>query len=445
MIIGYRRLKFKFGECIMEKPIKTKKTKSAMVPKPIALPFNWVTDLSLQEQETNPSALLNRVKEMIGENGSLIVADEQTRILNQILGMKVYSPEAILEDFNTFDLPFGCQQPTAFHMELLGRLVKAVYLPETELEDVYSIVRLMYHNLSNSNMPNLYRHEDAKALPFYANWDQKYKWLNEMESESWWTVSAHLQKLGELEDAVLAHYQAMPTINNFEKILKELVGFVSTADGRWLPNKVTTSVQQLKNTKEFDIYSARINTHTTTYLLDSSAHIWLQLDGMQTVIRNTKTVERFLCTLLLIYRQTASIDVLKTLKNYQQNLYLGNAEFNIVDAVRFENVIAFHEKNKSPENVVFDKINIPLLSPIVQEMMVKMTLTQLSPWCGVVFGYNEQNAGASVWYETDYQNVKNLSWWCVSNKPEQQFASPIKFEGGNITGSAMWALFINPQ
>lgn len=427
----------------MEKPIKVKKTKNVVLSNPPTLPFNWVTDLSLQEEDQS-ATVLNRVKDMIGTNGSLIVADEQTRILNQILGIKVYSPEAILEDFNTFDLPFGCQQPTAFHMELLGRLVKAVYLPETELGDVHSIVRLMYHNLSDSNMPNLYRHKDAKSLHFYADWDEKYTWLKEMEGESWWTVSAHLQKLGALDDAVLAHYQAMPTVANFEKILKELVGFESTADGRWLPKNVTASVQKLKNTKEFDIYSARINTHTTTRLLDPTNNIWLQLDGMQTVIRNTKTVERFLCTLLLIYRQTASIDVLKTLKNYQHNLYLGNAEFNIVDSVRFENIIAFHETNKCSENIVFDKINVPLLSPVVQEMMVKMSLTQLSPWCGVVFGYNEQHLGISAWYETDSVNLKKLVWWCLSNKSEQQFSAPIKFEGVNIPGSGMWAVFINP-
>lgn len=336
---------------------------------------------------------------------------------------QVISVEDQLGHFNHFDLPFGCQQPTAAHAHILGTLIKTAYLPETSLDTVVSFIRHLYHQYSAHVQPVLFRLSEAHALPFYEAWFKKYTWLAEYDRESWWDISKRLSEEGYEEDALLAHYQAMPTNTEFQKILKDLCNFESTSDGRWLASSTATAAQKVER-PGLGVYGAQINQRTTKTQLPDK--VWLQINNRNSVVNKTKSVERFICTLLMVYRATSAPDVLKHLQTLPQNLYLGNPDFDIVDPDRMNEVLKYHKKmGQEQTTIVWDGIDLPLASPEIQELWLVLAMATLGGKSAVAFGDSVDKTLKSKlnWYETSTSSLIHNYWVCFSSLLEVKFLS----------------------
>lgn len=339
----------------------------------------------------------------------------------------IISVEDQLSYFNHFDLPFGCQQPTAAHAHILGTLIKTAFLPETPLDTVVSFVRHLYHQYSAHVQPQLFRLNEAHALPFYEEWFKKYTWLEEYDRESWWDISKRLSEEGHAEDALLAHYQAMPTNAEFQKILKDLCNFESTSDGRWLASSTATAAQKVER-PGLGVYGAQINQRTTKSQLPDK--VWLQLNNRSSVVNKTKSVERFICTLLMVYRATSAPDVIKHLQTLPQNLYLGNPDFDIVDPERMDEVLRYHHKMAQNQTaVVWDGIDLPLASPEIQELWLVLSMATLGGKSAVVFGDSVDKAIKNKlnWYETLTTDFIHNYWVCFASQLELKFTTPYSF------------------
>lgn len=382
----------------------------------------------------------NGIKQKILQNGAttrmIVVADalatNYTAVSNlpdsvlkpQTASALEYHPISVeeqLSHFNHFDLPFGCQQPTAVHAHLLGVLIKTAFLPETSLETVVSFVRHLYHHYSADVQPQLFRLTEAHHLPFYERWCKEYTWLEEYDRESWWDISKRLSDDGHSEDALLAHYQAMPTNNEFQKILKDLCNFENTGDGRWLAASTSAAAQKV-NRPALGVYGAQINLKTTRGVIHD--RIWLQLNNQSSVVNKTKAVERFICTLLMVYRATASFDVLKHLQTLPENLYVGNPDFDLISPARIHEVIKHHEqKNEFPTTIVWDGIDIPLSSSDIQDWWVTLSVATLGQKSAVVWGDSAEKhmKNKLQWYDvSDVYGTQN-HWVCFASTQEVKF------------------------
>lgn len=342
-------------------------------------------------------------------------------------GYEIISVEDQLTHFNHFDLPFGCQQPTAAHAHILGTLIKTAFLPETPLDTVVSFVRHLYHQYSAHVQPQLFRLNEAHSLPFYEEWFKKHTWLTEFDRESWWDISKRLSEEGHEEDALLAHYQAMPTNAEFQKILKDLCNFESTSDGRWLANSTATAAQKVER-PGLGVYGAQINQRTTNTQLPDK--VWLQINNRNSVVNKTKSVERFICTLLMVYRATSAPDIIKHLQTLPQNLYLGNPDFDMVDPERVDEVLKYHQKiGKHQTTIVWDGIDLPLASPEIQELWLVLSVATLSNKSAVVFGDSVEKLLKSKlnWYDTATSTPIYNYWVCFASQLELKFVGPHSF------------------
>lgn len=384
----------------------------------------------------------NSIKQKILQNGAttrmVVVADALAtnyptppHVLNEglnptdsALEYHPISVDAQLSHFNHFDLPFGCQQPTAVHAHLLGVLIKTAFLPETPLDTVISFVRHLYHQYSANVQPQLFRLSEAHHLPFYERWLKDYTWLEEFDRESWWDISKRLSDEGYFEDALLAHYQAMPTNNEFQKILKDLCNFENTSDGRWLAASTSAAAQKVDR-PGLGVYGAQINLKTTKSAIPD--RIWLQLNNQNSVVNKTKSVERFICTLLMVYRATASFDVLKHLQTLPQNLYVGNPDFDLVEPDRISEVIKHHEHNNEiSTTVVWDGIDIPLSSPDIQDLWATLSIGTLGHKSAVVWGdsTDKQTKLKLQWYDVADVYGSQNHWVCFASTHEMKFTHP---------------------
>lgn len=343
---------------------------------------------------------------------------------NNVLEYRPISVEAQLSQFNHFDLPFGCQQPTAVHAHLLGVLIKTAFLPETPLDTVVSFVRHLYHQYSANVQPQLFRLSEAHHLPFYERWLKDYTWLEEFDRESWWDISKRLSDEGCFEDALLAHYQAMPTNNEFQKILKDLCNFENTSDGRWLAASTSAAAQKVDR-PGLGVYGAQVNLKTTKITM--SDRTWLQLNSQSSVVNKTKSVERFICTLLMVYRATSSFDVLKHLQTLPQNLYIGNPDFDLVDPSRMNEVIKHHEHNNDVSTtVVWDGIDIPLSSPDIQDLWATLSMGTLGHKSAVVWGdsTDKHTKLKLQWYDVADVYGSQNHWVCFASTQDMKFTNP---------------------
>lgn len=374
----------------------------------------------------------------------IFVADADNTDFKTNFESTVISVEEQLSVFNHFDLPFGCQQPTAAHAQILASLIKGAFLPEIPLETVVSFLRHMYHQYSANGQPQLFRLVDAQNLPFYEQWEKRYTWLEEFDRESWWDVSKRLSQLGHHEDALLAHYQAMPTSTEFQKILKDLGNFESTTDGRWLSNSTANAAKKVDR-PGLGVYGAQINLKTTKH--NETGDLWLQLNNRNSVVSKTKSVERFLCTLLMVYRCTSSHDIVKHLQTLPQNLYLGNSDFDLVDPVRNQEVLEYHQKClQNDTTVVWEQMDVPLASANIQELWVTLSMATISDKSAVVFG-DGIAAGSIQWYDDVSGTERATSsnhWLCFSSSANVNFAPPISVGKESVSSTEEWQKLLNP-
>lgn len=410
------------------------------------------TDKFLSPTEQNVAK--HKVLEEYAHHRTIVVADqimfdqamfsETSETLNAP-SATVVSVEEQLSEFNHFDLPFGCQQPTAAHAQILASLIKAALLPETSLETVTSFLRHMYHQYSSNGQPQLFRLVEAHNLPFYEEWQKKYTWLPEFDREPWWDVSKRLSAQGHHDDALLAHYQAMPTSVEFGKILKDLCNFESTSDGRWLATSTAAAAKKVDR-PGLGVYGAQINLKTTKR--DFTGNVRLLLNNRNSVVNKTKSVERFLCAMLMVYRATCARDVVKHIQTLAQNLYVGNPDFDLVDPPRLEEVLHHHTANlQHTTTVVWDQIDIPLTSPEIQELWMALSMATLSEKSAVVFGdgFAAKHKTANMqWYDdTSHTAVENhLHWVCFSSALEVKFAAAMLFSKDNISSVEDWLAIV---
>lgn len=418
--------------------MKKQTTRSSQATSPARVVWEQ-TDKFLSPADQN--AAKRKLLEEYANHRTIVVADNYGELSNE--NRTVVSVEEQLSEFNHFDLPFGCQQPTAAHAQILGSLIKSALLPETPLETVISFLRHMYHQYSSNGQPQLFRLVDAHKLPFFEQWHTKYTWLEEFDREPWWDVSKRLSDLGHHEDALLAHYQAMPTSVEFEKVLKDMCNFESTSDGRWFSSTTATAAKKVDR-PGLGVYGAQINLKTTKTQMPEN--IVLQLNNRNSVVQKTKSVERFLCAMLMVYRATSSRDVVKHIQTLAQNLYIGNPDFDLVDPPRLEEVLHRHTSTiQTATTIVWDQIDIPLTSPEIQELWVTLSMATLSEKSAVVFGEGlaakSMKSAQLQWYDdTSHTPVNNLLHWvCFSSVSEVKFSAPITVAKDVVSSIEEWA------
>lgn len=317
------------------------------------------------------------------------------------------SVEEQLQQFNHFDLPFGFQQPTAAQLNILTALVHALFLPETPMATVAMFLRQMYNRFSPTVMPKLMREENGDLERLFGQWQISFAWLKDFHGESWWAIAMEFYRLGHVKEALLAHCQAMPTIIDLERTVKELGNYETTSDGRWIPASVHTAAQDVKRA-DLGVYGSTICAKPTTRLLSSAC---FHVSAHPVIVGKTKAVERFLCTLLMVYRHTHAWDVVKNLAHSARNVYSDNPEFDLVPTPIAELVLAHHSQ-RAPSCVVFDTLDAPLASPIVQEAWQQLCASTLS---SLVLLNSPNPLFNGQGYCINTQN-SHLRWLCFSRQ-----------------------------
>ena len=431
--------------------MKKNTTQSSQLPPPARVVWEQ-TDKFLSPTEQN--AAKHKALEKYTHHRTIVVADQDvfsetseamSAPSTTAPSTTIVSVEEQLSEFNHFDLPFGCQQPTAAHAQILASLIKAAFLPETSLETITSFLRHMYHQYSSNGQPHLFRLAGAHTLPFYEEWQKKYTWLEEFDQETWWDISKRLSERGHHDDALLAHYQAMPTTVEFQKILKDLCNFENTSDGRWLATSTANAAKKVDR-PGLGVYGAQINLKATTK--DYSGNINVLLNNRNSVVHKTKSVERFLCAMLMVYRATCARDVVKHIQTLAQNLYVGNPDFDLVDPPRLDEVLRHHTANlQHATTVVWDQIDIPLNSPEIQELWMALSMATLSEKSAVVFGdgfASKHKTAHMQWYDdTSHNAVENhLHWVCFSAASEIKLASHMLFAKESISSIEEWLAIV---
>lgn len=404
--------------------------KRATTTEAISPPLVWETEDAYLSAEDQREEKIKAIQARVESNNRLVVVADSTAAFPEFflgkgstgVSLTRVSVDQQLTVFNHFDLPFGCQQPTFAHAHVLATLIKSSFLPDSDLDTVVLFLRHMYHQYSNEVTPKMFRLSESDRYPLVEEWLKRMPWLKEYDRDSWWCVSEKLAQEGYHNEALLAHYQAMPTVKDFEKTLKECQNFEDTNDGRWLSRDLQDAAQKVSSTG-LGVYGSLINARPTVQIMPPNC--WLELDGKHSVLHKTKTVERFLCAMLMVYRATSSFDVVKHLQNLEQQLYQGNPDFDIVQPSRLEAVRQHHvaQCTAPPYAVVWDKMHGPLSSPLVQQTWPVLAWSSLTSNIGVVTGETTALDEFHQWLTTHSPFAH--SWLCFSATAEIGWTNPV--------------------
>lgn len=330
----------------------------------------------------------------------------------------------LLTNINFFDLPFGLYQPTSHHLKLISSLMQRVFFPLNKREEVSAFLRQMYHNFSNNNMPKIFRDfelEDVQYYSFGHKWLNEFDWLPDVSPCSWYDLSHIFYEKGLIEEALISHKYAMPTMKDFVKIMKDLNNFESTPDGLWLPKVIQDAANKFnienKNRTDFNFYGSPLCEKTTSFNIFSK-NLIIDIDDETPMIEKTKIIERYIAALIVCYLRNSSFDVLKYEDTKIENLYSGNFEFDILplNKKHRSNVLNFHNNNYLIKSVVFNNnFDYPCYSNFLKDFFKDIFTNDLSNNINVMsssFLINDEELNNII-----SSNLStNINWNLIVNK-----------------------------
>lgn len=362
-------------------------------------PFiQWIEEDSFLSPHENESFKKNLISQktythvvMLGTNSDKVFMEKDHEQHQELLYV---STENLLEKYNIFDLPLGCQHPTFFQLHVLSELVQHVFLPENDILTTQKIIQYMYHQLEITNSPKVCRSDHqlyAKILHHFdmnfheQNSEQNFENIENIESDDlngkpWFEISYFfLQKYNkahheeDLEMAYLCHYQAMPTVKDLEKCVKDLGNYTTTADGYFIPPSLGEKTRKIC-LEQLNGYGPVLGVSPTEKFQNTS--VFLELCHHQAMVHKTRTVERLLCTLLMIYRHFHDKDVIENNQKMEYTLYMSNLDYDYIYSPYRKTVELFYNnrfhkiKNDNEQNaLIWNEIDLPLSNPYLKDII----------------------------------------------------------------------------